>query len=77
MAGKGGPWPGGIPPRVWAERISAARTAEERLRIAAQVPEALRPMVRSHLETLSMIRRARARRARRSGDLEQGAGHSW
>ncbi len=68
------PWPGGIPPRIWAERISAARSGEERRRIAGQVPEPLRPMVRSHLDTLAMLRRARARSGRRSRDSVPGQG---
>ena len=72
MTQRQSPWPGGVPPRVWAERISAARTAEERRRMAAQVPEALRPMVRSHLDTLAMILRARARSGRRSRDSAPG-----
>ena len=74
MTQRKSPWPGGVPPRIWAERISAARSGEERRRIAGQVPEPLRPMVRSHLDTLAMLRRARARSGRRSRDSVPGQG---
>lgn len=63
------PWPGGTPPDVWAKRIADAPTPEERRRIAGQVPQELRALVRSFLEVIAMHRRARARSGRRSGDL--------
>lgn len=55
-------WPGGIAPRTWAERIASAQTREDRRRIAAQVPETLRALVRSHLETIKLRRLAASRR---------------
>ena len=56
-------WPGGVAPRTWAERIARARTREERHSIAAKVPEPLRAMVRSHLESIALRRKAARRLA--------------